>query len=160
MINLIGKVIKIPFSFSGRNWKGSPLVLGPFSLPFGWPYPSSEVHFRSLLQSGLVKEAHRESLLYVPHYCSFQPQDSRTETELAQFFPSKSGLISRVFRKLVEGICFPYPPLSFSPKIRFYPFELDANLDSFSSLSLHQTLGFSGAIPCVPSPISLSRGYK
>ncbi|BAS88063.1 Os04g0200000, partial [Oryza sativa Japonica Group] len=75
-------------------------------------------------------------------------------------FPSKSGLLSRVISKLVEGKYSSYPPLSLSPKIRFYPFEFDANLDSFSSLSLHQTLGFPGAIPCVPSPISLFHGYK
>jgi hypothetical protein len=50
--------------------------------------------------------------------------------------------------------------VALASKIRFYPLEYDANLDSFSSLSLRQTLGFPGVIPCVPSPISLSRGYK
>jgi hypothetical protein len=36
VINLIGKVIKIPFSFSGRIWKKSSLSLGlqPLSLSF------------------------------------------------------------------------------------------------------------------------------
>ncbi|KAB8094952.1 hypothetical protein EE612_022467, partial [Oryza sativa] len=76
-------------------------------------------------------------------------------------FPSKSGLLSRVISKISGGEIFLLSSsISFPKKIRFYPFEFDANLDSFSSLSLHQTLGFPGAIPCVPSPISLFHGYK
>ncbi len=161
VINLIGKVIKIPFSFSGWNWKSLSVILSPSFLCLSLLPVSfflEEVYYLSL-SSFLFSPV--KSLLFLPvAIVHIQPQDSRTETELARFFSSESGLISRVFRKLVEGICFPYPPLSLPLKIQFYPFEFDTNLDSFVSLSLHQTLGFPGAIPCVPSPISRSHGYK
>ncbi|BAT07255.1 Os09g0284250, partial [Oryza sativa Japonica Group] len=85
---------------------------------------------------------------------------SRTETEWARFFPSKSDLFSCVFLKLVEGKYFLYPPLSFPPTIGLYPEEINAESNSFSSLSLQLTLGFSGSNPLVWSPISLIQGYK
>nr|BAA85414.1 unnamed protein product [Oryza sativa Japonica Group] len=66
---------------------------------------------------------------------------------------TKSAASRAPFAKLVEGKYSSYPPLSFPPRIGLYPEEINAESNSFSSLSLQLTLGFSGSNPLEPPPL-------
>ena len=82
VINLIEKVIKINFSFSGRNWKSSPLSLGPISsrpaaLSLSFPKSSLCPSFNRAEQ----KEAQTKSALHPSRYSvalNLQPAGQRS----------------------------------------------------------------------------------
>ena len=111
LINLIGKVIIILF-----------LVLGPFR-----PISLFCVHGRATQVSRappfsfflcfVFSQPKTKSLICLPRHCLSSTSSSRTETDLARFFSSKSDLSPCVFLKLVEGKYSSYPPLSFPSRI-------------------------------------------
>ena len=147
----------------GKKFLNPPPQLGPFSAHsflFSLPRARAVQPKPAQVKCSVLFSANRKSLICLPGHCSSSTSSSRSETEWARFFPSKSDLFSCVFLKLVEGkLSRPYP-LPFPQEI---PKSLYGNSFQFRGSNpsfFRRTLPNPSPIPSVPEPISPSSGYK